>query len=242
MTSLSSLKSPLPALALSSSPCCTCPPPPPPLSMHQPILARFPPASWLLRFPSVVAQFHKCSGKNSSRISSSVLQHSLTPFSSHAFSWNKLFRKVQLCSSSGYTITSVRTRICYRASSSSSSSSASAALAGNGVSRFSSTEEEERYDVVVVGGGHAGCEAALAAARMGARTLLLTLNLDRIAWQVCSPAQLCNKHKARVFTDFVHFCIVSRQCARGMSFHFALYCLLSTPNPNPSPAELFRDE
>lgn len=35
-----------------------------------------------------------------------------------------------------------------------------------------------------MGGGHAGCEAALASARLGAKTLLLTLNIDRIAWQV----------------------------------------------------------
>ncbi len=46
----------------------------------------------------------------------------------------------------------------------------------------------EQFDVVVVGAGHAGCEAAMAAARMGLKTALFTLNVDLIAQMSCNPA------------------------------------------------------
>ena len=51
-----------------------------------------------------------------------------------------------------------------------------------------SAAPSESFDLIVVGGGHAGCEAALAAARLGIDTALFSLNIDRIAWQPCNPA------------------------------------------------------
>lgn len=50
------------------------------------------------------------------------------------------------------------------------------------------TTPDEHYDVIIVGGGHAACEAALAAAKAGASTLLLTANLDTIAYMPCNPS------------------------------------------------------
>ena len=44
------------------------------------------------------------------------------------------------------------------------------------------------YDVIVIGAGHAGCEAACAAARLGSRTLLITMDMNKIAQMSCNPA------------------------------------------------------
>ncbi|MCR2822662.1 tRNA uridine-5-carboxymethylaminomethyl(34) synthesis enzyme MnmG [Lederbergia panacisoli] len=50
------------------------------------------------------------------------------------------------------------------------------------------TYDAGMYDVIVIGAGHAGCEAGLSAARMGAKTLMLTLNLDMVAFMPCNPS------------------------------------------------------
>jgi tRNA uridine 5-carboxymethylaminomethyl modification enzyme len=53
---------------------------------------------------------------------------------------------------------------------------------------MSASSPVPHYNVIVVGAGHAGCEAALAAARAGCSTLILTPNLDRVGYMPCNPS------------------------------------------------------
>ena len=46
----------------------------------------------------------------------------------------------------------------------------------------------DEYEVIVVGAGHAGCEAALASARMGKKTLMFSINLEAVAMMPCNPS------------------------------------------------------
>ena len=61
------------------------------------------------------------------------------------------------------------------------------------------------YDVIVVGAGHAGCEAASAAARLGSETLLITMDMNKIAQMSCNPA-IGGIAKGQIVRD--------RRCAR----------------------------
>ena len=81
------------------------------------------------------------------------------------------------------------------------------------------TEAFSLYEVVVIGAGHAGCEAALAAARMGRRTLLLTMNLDTVALMSCNPTDRRPRQRANRPRD---------RRARRPDGHVA-----DAPSPNP---------
>ena len=65
----------------------------------------------------------------------------------------------------------------------------------------------ETYDVIVVGAGHAGSEAALAASRMGLKTMLITLSLDMVAFMPCNPS-LGGPATGAAVTESL-FCILS---------------------------------
>ena len=58
------------------------------------------------------------------------------------------------------------------------------------------------YDVIVVGAGHAGCEAAAAAANLGSKTLLITMDMNKIAQMSCNPA-VGGIAKGQIFVDIV---------------------------------------
>src|SRR5258705_13264393 len=98
----------------------------------------------------------------------------------------------------------------------------------------------EHFDIVVVGAGHAGCEAAIACARMGLQTALYTLNVDLIAQMSCNPAigGIAKGHLVREVdalggimgevTDAVaphKLCVIPITCWRRPGFVYLYSCL-----------------
>ena len=65
---------------------------------------------------------------------------------------------------------------------------------------------EEKYDIIVVGAGHAGCEAALAAARMGFETICFTVSMDSVALMPCNP-NIGGSSKGHLVKELMHWAV-----------------------------------